>query len=157
MSEWDTSQRELDDLNDFLESGGIPSAAFENIGDSWRGQVIRAAKVQSRDFETGELQTWDDGSPKYQLNIDIQTDVRDPEINGDDGVRRLYVRGNLLQATRQALRAKSAKLLPGGFIEATYTADGTASKRGFQPPKMYTATWEPGTLPQGLSADDLTD
>lgn len=152
--EWD-ERRDIDDVNDFLESGGIPSAAFENIGDNWHGQVVRAVKVQSRDFETGEPQTWDDGSPKYQLNIDIQTDVRNPDISGDDGIRRLFVRGGMLQAIRQALRGAKARLLPGGYIDVTYTGDGTPTRRGLRPPKIYDAKYEPGDLPKGISADDI--
>ena len=154
MSEWD-DRREFDDVNDFLESGGIPSAAFENIGDNWRGQVVRAVKVQSRDFETGEAQTWDDGSPKYQLNVDIQTDIRNPDISGDDGVRRLFVRGGMLQAIRQALRGAKARLEPGGWLDVTYTGDGTPTRRGLRAPKIYSAKYEPGELPQGISADDI--
>ena len=153
--EWDDRRSSSDDVNDFLESGGIPSAPFENIGDNWRGMVVRAVKVQSRDFETGEAQTWDDGSPKYQLNIDIQTDVRNPDISGDDGVRRLYVRGGMLQAIRQALRGAKARLEPGGLLDVTYKGDGTPTRRGLRPPKIYDAKYEPGTMPAGISADDI--
>lgn len=152
--EW-SDKKDVDDVNDFLEQGGIPGAPFENVGDSWTGQIVRAAKVQSRDFETRELQTWDDGSPKYELQVDIQTDQRNPDISGDDGIRRLYVRSNMLQAIRQALRAKRARLEPGGTVTVTYTGNGTPTRRGAKPPKLYDAEFTPGTVPAGLSADDL--
>lgn len=152
--EWE-DRRAVDDVNDFLESGGIPGAGFDNIGDSWTGQIVRAAKVQSRDFETREAQTWDDGSPKYELQIDIQTDVRSPDVAGDDGIRRLYVRSNMLQAIRSALRTTKARLEPGGHLTVTYVADGQASRRGLRAPKLYDAKYEPGTLPKGISADDI--
>lgn len=152
--EWD-NRRDVDDVNDFLESGGIPGAGFDEVGDSWTGQVVRAAKVQSRDFETRELQTWEDGSPKYELQIDIQTEVRSPDIAGDDGVRRLYVRSNMLQAIRSALRAEKARLQPGGYLTVTYVNEGTPTRRGARPPKLYTAKYEPGELPKGISADEI--
>lgn len=152
--EWE-DRREIDSVNDFLESGGIPGAGFDTIGDSWTGQVVRAAKVQSRDFETREAQTWDDGSPKYELQVDIQTDVRSPDIAGDDGIRRLYVRSNMLQAIRSALRAKKARLEPGGYLTVTYVNDGQSSRRGLRPPKLYSADYEPGELPKGISADEI--
>jgi hypothetical protein len=153
--EWD-DRRDIDDVNDFLESGGIPGASFENIGDNWHGQIVRAKKVQSRDFETREAKTWDDGSPMHELQIDLQTDVRSPDISGDDGVRRLFCRGGMLQAVRQALRASKERLQPGGWLDVTYTGDGTATRRGLRPPKIYSAKYEPGQLAAGISADDLT-
>lgn len=153
--EWSEPRGVGDDVNDFLESGGIPGASFENVGDSWRGQVVRAKKVQSRDFETREAQTWDDGTPKFELQIDIQTDVRNPDISGDDGIRRLFVRSNMLQAVRSALRTANQRLQPGGWLEVTHTGLGTPTRRGLKAPKLYTATYEQGQLAAGLSADDI--
>jgi len=153
--EWAEPQGIGDDVNDFLESGGIPGAPVENIGDSWTGQVVRAKKVQSRDFETREAKTWDDGTPMFELQIDIQTDVRNPDISGDDGIRRLFVRGGMLQAVRQALRASNERLKTGGWITVTHTGLGTPTRRGLKPPKLYSATYKPGELAAGLSADDI--
>lgn len=154
MSEWDDP---VGNVNDFLESGGIPSAGFENIGDYWSGQIVRMEKLQQRDFETGEAQTWDDGSPKFMLHIDIQTEVRNPDIMGDDGIRRLFVRGNMLSAVRGAMRAANAKLLPGGTLRVEYARNGDQKKKGFQPAKLYTAIYAPPTRDtlQSVSVDDL--
>lgn len=145
-----------DDINDFLESGGIPSAKFDKIGDTYEGTVIRMEKLQQRDFETGEPQTWDDGSPKNMLHVDIQTDIRDPEIAGDDGIRRLYVRGNMIQAVRSAMRAAQSRIYSGGHLRVTYVRDGDRQSRGRQPAKLYEAVYTPGTRKlTSVSADDL--
>jgi len=145
-----------DDVNDFLEGGGIPSAAFDDIGDSWAGTILRLEKQQGRDLETKELQVWDDGSPKYIILIDIQTNVNNPDIPGDDGVRRLWVRGNMLTAIRSAMRATNAKLRVGGHLTVSYIRNGEQKKRGLNPPKLYEATYVASTKPMtSLSADDL--
>lgn len=148
---------DIDDVNDFLESGGIPSAAFDNIGDSWEGTITRLEKQQGRDLETKEPQTWDDGSPKYIILIDIQTNVRNPDIAGDDGTRRLWVRGNMLTAIRAAMRsAGGAKLRPGGHLKVTYVRNGDQQRRGLNPPKLYEAEYTPSERAMtSLSADDL--
>lgn len=145
-----------DDVNDFLEGGGIPSAPFDNIGDHWEGTIVRLEKQQGRDLETKELQTWDDGSPKYIILIDIQTNVRNPDIAGDDGVRRLWVRGNMLTAIRGAMRKTNAKLRTGGWLGVTYIREGEKKQRGLNAPKLYEAEYVPSEKPAvSLSADDL--
>jgi hypothetical protein len=147
---------EWDDVNDFLESGGIPSAGFDTIGASWTGTIVRMEKLQSRDFETGEAQTWDDGAPKYMIHVDIQTQVRNPDIAGDDGVRRLFVRGNMMSALRGAMRATGSRLLPGGTLTVSYVRDGDQKKRGFNPAKLYEAKYEPPVAGlASIGVDDL--
>jgi hypothetical protein len=146
---------EWDDVNDFLESGGIPSASFENIGASWTGKIVRMEKLQARDFETGEAQTWDDGSPKYIIHIDLQTQVRNPDIAGDDGVRRLFVRGNMMSAVRSAMRATGARLETGGQLTVTYVRDGDQKRKGYNPAKLYEAKYEPAV--PGLSSVGVDD
>jgi len=144
------------EVNDFLESGGIPSAAFDEIGDFWEGSIVRLEKQQGRDFETGEPQTWDDGSPKYIVLIDIQTNVRNPDIPGDDGVRRLFVRGNMLTAVRAAMRKSQARLRTGGHLKVAYIRNGDQPKRGMNPPKLYEAEYTASERPvSSISADDL--
>jgi hypothetical protein len=145
-----------DDVNDFLEGGGIPSAPFDNIGDSWEGTIVRLEKQQGRDLETKELQTWDDGSPKYIILIDIQTNVRNPDIAGDDGVRRLWVRGNMLTAIRSAMRVTQSKLRTGGWLKVTFIREGEKKQRGLNAPKLYEAEYKPSDRPMtSISADDL--
>lgn len=155
--EWSDRPRSVEDeVNDFMEGGGIPSAPFDNIGDSWEGTIVRLEKQQGRDLETKELQTWDDGSPKYIILIDIQTNVRNPDIPGDDGIRRLWVRGNMLTAIRSAMRVTQSKLRTGGHLKVAYVRNGEQKQRGLNPPKLYEAEYTPSERPAAvLSADDL--
>jgi hypothetical protein len=143
---------DVDDINDFL-SGGVPGAGFDAIGDKWVGIVVDFEKVQQTDYDTGVPVTWDDGTPKMMLHVDIQTDVRDEEIVGDDGVRRLYVRGNMLTKFKSALRAAKMRMDRGVEVTVAYIADGDPPKKGMNPPKLYDVVVAPG--PTGVSADDL--
>lgn len=151
MSEY-TDDALFSDVDDFLE-GGAPGASFDEIGDSWEGTVTFFEKVQQTDYDTGAPVTWDDGNPKFMLHVDIQTDVRDDDIAGDDGIRRLYVRGNMLTNFRKALRTSKLRLREGVFVKVTYTANGEPPKKGMNPPKLYDV--EVGPPAEGLSADDL--
>lgn len=131
--------------NDFLMGGGTISAKFPEIGTTVTGRIAREPEVQQqRDYATGELKFWDDGKPMQQLQVVLATDERDPEVADDNGERALYIKGNLLKAVREAVRKAGAKGLDvGGTLTVTYSGDGEVSKRGFNPPKLYTAVYAP--------------
>lgn len=131
--------------NEFLLGGGATSAKFPTVGSSVTGRIVREPEVQQqRDFQTGELKTWNDGKPMQQLQVVLATDERDPEVADDDGERAVYVKGNLLKAVREAIRKAGAKGLDvGGTLTVTYSGDGEVTKRGFNPPKLYTASYVP--------------
>ncbi len=135
----------MSDPNAFLMSGGTTSAKFDTIGTTVAGKITRQPEVQQqRDFTTGEPKTWDDGKPMMQLVVALATSERDPQIPDDDGERNIYVKANLLKAVREAVRKSGASGLEvGGTLSITYTADGEAKKRGFNPPKIYSATYAP--------------
>lgn len=127
----------MSDSDDFF-SGGSPSAKFPTVGTVLDGTITRVGeKMQQRDFTTSEPKTYSDGQPMWQLPIDVQTAERDPQIEGDDGVRTLYVKGQMKKAMVKALRAAGqAGPRVGGRIRVTYVGDdqppggrGIASKR----------------------------
>lgn len=122
-----------------LLAGGTPSAKFPEVGTTHTGTVIEAEPVQARDFDSGELKTWDDGKPMMQIRVTIQTAERDPEITDDDGVRGVYIKawGDQLKALKKAIReAGDDDVRPGGTFTATYVGDGEKPKRGYAP-KLY--------------------
>lgn len=134
------------DANSFLMGGGTASAKFEHIGSSITGRIARAPEVrQQTDLTTGEPSTWPSGEPKMQLVIALQTDQRDPETPDDDGIRAVYVKGkSLTEAVRSAVKKAGAKGIEvGGTLTVTYVSDGEVTKRGFNPPKLYSATYAP--------------
>jgi hypothetical protein len=129
--------------DDFF-AGGLPSAKFDVQGKVIGGRITRVGDpMQQRDMATGQPQTWDDGKPKLQLPIDVQTDERDPEVPGDTGQRTIYVKGDLKRAITEALRKAGVQGAPkvGGVLEVAWTGIEAAKTRGFNDKKLYSARY----------------
>lgn len=134
----------LDSINDDLTGSRSPAAKFAEPGDIVKGKLIGASKQQEREYETSELVTWPDGSPKFEYLIEIETE--------DDGPQTIYARNQLWTTIRDAVQASDAGVLEaGGTLAVKFTALGEPSKKGFHPPKLYSAKWEP----PALLADDF--
>ncbi|MFJ1510932.1 hypothetical protein [Cellulosimicrobium funkei] len=112
-----------------MGGGGAPSAKFANPGDSIRGRIVAPPQAyQERDYDRnnpggGDLKFYPSGDPIMSLYVDVQTDLHDPSIQDDDGVRRVYVEGRYLKAdVRDAVRTAGAPGLEvGGVLELTFT------------------------------------
>lgn len=133
------------EAQDFLMGGGVPSAfkKDDGIGVTKGGQLTEQPEVkQQTDFDTGELLFWDDGSPRKQLVVTVQTTERDPMEADDTGLRRFYVKGNLQRAVRDAVRASGAKGLEvGGTLQVTRSGREEPKKRGMDGAWIYTAQY----------------
>lgn len=141
-----------DDANALIMGeGGAPTAKFGHVGDTHRGRIVEMTTRQQKSIK-GELLTWDDGSPKMMAVLTIQTDERDPSIEDDDGKRRLFVKGDMVRAVREAVRGAGRKMVElGGEVAVQYTGDGQARGVGYNPPKLYRA----GYKPPAVAVDDL--
>lgn len=141
------------DANDLLMGGGAPSAKFPTIGTTVVGTITEKPEVQQvRDFSTGEPQFWSDGKPKQQIVVTLATEERDPQISDDNGDRRVFIKGAMVKAVREAVkRSGSRGLEVGGRLEVTYTGDGER-KGNLNPPKLYSAVYTP---PAAASVDDV--
>ena len=130
---------------DFLMSAGVPTASFNGpIGTTHRGEILAMEKRQQRDLDTNEPAFWEDGQPKWEIVFTIDTGVIDPSIENDDGVRKLYAKGQMLNAIRSAVKASGYRGdMVGGTLAVKYAADGPQKKRGFNPPKQYRAKFDP--------------
>ncbi|QYC55142.1 hypothetical protein SEA_BOILGATE_62 [Mycobacterium phage Boilgate] len=133
-----------DDVTGFFNSG-VPSAKFKNQGDTVGGRIVEEPRLeQQRDYDTGAPLTYDDGNPRMQLVITLQTDLRDPAVPNDDGQRRLYVKGAMKAAIGQALRVAGVKKPEvGGDLHVTYTHDGEQKNPRLSPPKQFSAVYTP--------------
>jgi hypothetical protein len=144
-----------DDLDDLFSGGGAPAVKFPTVGSSITGTITALEVRDSKDFDTGEVLTWEDGTPRKELVLTISTSLRDASIEDDDGTRRIFAKGNMFTAVRDSVRkAKAKKPEVGGRITVTYSADGEAKKRGYNPPKLYTAVYEP---PSGVQVEAMFD
>lgn len=135
--------------DEFLFGGGGKSASFENIGDTVTGTIVSTEVQQQTDISDGKPLTWDNGDPRMQLVVRLQTTARDDD--DDDGIRAVYVRGSkragsrsLHDAVASAVRASGAKgLEAGGTLTVTHTGTEPSATRGFNPRKLYSATYKP--------------
>lgn len=139
------------DPNDFLLSGGIPACKFPTIGTTVKGTVQNSEVVQQTDFATSKPKFYDDGNPMMQVVITLATDEHDPQVDNDDGQRKLYVKGQMRQAVAEALRKAGAKLEKGGMLAVQYVEDKPSETRGFNPTKVYRAQYAP---PAQTAAND---
>lgn len=129
----------------FLMSGGGHSAKFPTIGTTVTGVISTPPEVQQqRDPKDGKPKFWDDGKPMLQLKVALSTFERDPADPDDDGTRNLYVKGQMQQAIKDAVKAAGAgRLDVGGTLTVTYIADGEKKNVTFNAPKVYAAVYAP--------------
>lgn len=135
----------MPDGNDLLMGNGFPALKFPTPGTSATGRVVGQPRSQQQhDFATKKPVFWEDGRPKMQVVINLQTDLRDPSVPFDSGMRSLYVKGkNQTAAVRAAVRESgAAKVAEGGTLTITYTGDGQPSGTG-KPPKEWAARYVP--------------
>jgi len=135
-----------DTVNDFLMGGGgAPTATFKDapIGRKYVGKIIDSEVTQQTEMKTGEPKFWKDGNPMMQAVITIQTDERNLDIEDDDGQRRLFVKGEMQKAVRDAIKESGAKGLEvGGMLAVAYIGDGEPPERGLNAPKLYKAQYK---------------
>lgn len=81
--------------------GGGKYLKWEQPGTAYTGTIADVALRQARKYESTELDFWDDGTPKMQVVLTLDTDYRDPEVEDDDGSRQLTI--NLWSGQKKAL------------------------------------------------------
>jgi hypothetical protein len=142
------------DPNAWLMGTGGRSAKFEKEGDIVVGFIQHTEVRQQIDLDTSKPAFWDDGNPKMQLVVTLETELR--EDDDDDGLRNLYVRGQLQKAVADAVRRAGARgLAPGGKLGVKWVSTAEPKKRGHNGAKQYTAKYEPPTQPvDGFPTDD---
>ncbi|MGH9001907.1 MAG: hypothetical protein ACRDYV_02145 [Acidimicrobiia bacterium] len=145
----------MTDPNAFLMASGVKSFKFDATGATVKGTIVSLDMQQQQDIKTKAPLTWPDGNPKMQLRIILDTGV--VEDTDDDGHRAIFVRGNMQQAVRDAIKkAEADRIEVGGTLAVKYERDGAKTNPAFDPPKEYRAAYEPPkTSPQAIDADDL--
>ena len=143
----------MSDANDFLFGGGGGAAKFEEVGDTVEGEITDVKVTQQTSMEDNTPLTWPDGSPRKQLVITLQTDLRDND--DDDGIRRVYAKGgnyeaasgtgtSMKDAVAEAVKKAGAKSIEtGGRLKIGHSGIGKKTNRGFSAPKLYRAVYEP--------------
>lgn len=136
----------LGTVDDFF-AGGAKSFKFENQNDTVIGVITDQFVSQQSDFKTKELLYNKDNSPRNQLVVTLQTQLRDPQLQNDDGKRSVYVKSGLRQAVGVAVRATGrSKLENGGVLKIVLT--GFENTGQGSPKKLYVATYAPPASPE---------
>lgn len=147
----------MSDPNDFLMSSGTRSFKFDTVDATAKGTIVTLDMQQQRDYKTGQPKWWDDqkSQPMMQLRIVLATDERDGD--DDNGHRAIYVKGNMQQAVRDAIKAAGAeKIEEGGTLAVQYYGNGTTTDPKMNPPKLYKAQYKPPSVtPAAVAVDDL--
>lgn len=104
-------------INDLLQGGGKSYSWDEApLNTVHRLTVTAAKKVQQTDYVTKKPKFYDDGNPMMQIAVTGDTEERDPEIPGDEGVRVEYFYGQKLSMLREVLQKQRVTLAVGGKL-----------------------------------------
>ena len=140
---------QLSSLGDLL-AGNSAKAYFganSQPGDTVTGVIEKIETTQVNDFQTKQPAFWNDGRPKEQIHVIIQTQLRDPSVDDDDGRRSLWVKGwgIQLKAFRDACRQAGVKIpKPGDTITERFVGFGQRGDAP-QPPKVFEFHIEPAS------------
>lgn len=120
---------------------------------------------------TGEIERWPDGRAKEQLIVTLLCDGRGGAVDerrtsgqpNDDGRRRLYVKGYMVAAVREALQATSAPgIRQGGELYVAWVDEKPSGTKGNDPARVWAAKYVPPTIalpagaPQGQPQQGLS-
>lgn len=125
---------------DSLLGPPVPSVSFPAIGAAIDGTIIDVATGDQRD-PNGDVRRFANGEVRRQVILTLDTKLRDDE--DDDGRRRLFVKGQMMKAFREAIKKADAPgPRPGGRVKVTYSADGDQATPGLSKPKVFTVTYK---------------
>ena len=117
--------------------------------------TIEAAQLSQQTDMDGKPKTWDDGNPRMQVVVTLSTDERDSSLDDDDGTRRVFIKGQMLTALKDALKKAGARNLDvGGTLAVKYVEDGQPTKAGFNAPKVYVCQYKAPAV-SALDVEDL--
>lgn len=145
---------QLSSLGDLL-AGNSAKAYFDansQPGDTVTGVIEKIETTQVNDFQTKQPAFWNDGRPKEQIHVIIQTQLCDPSVEEDDGRRSLWVKGwgIQLKAFRDACRQAGVKTpKPGDTITERFVGLGQRGNAP-QPPKVFEFHIEPASSVNSL-------
>jgi hypothetical protein len=147
-----------DNADDFInESGGYPTVKFDAEGAILVADLVEPRVGVQRKFGTTEAATWEDGTPKKQLVLDVKVDrakSNDISIGKEDDtdVGTVYCKHELKKEIARACDEAGLKLSQVGRIVIRRLEDGPPPKPGFHPTQMFKAKVERAV---NTSADDL--
>jgi hypothetical protein len=121
------------------------AAKFEQFGDKHAGRIVAIDQRQQTDPKTGQVKTFNDGSPQMQWVITLEEAGQAVALFAKGG-RFTPAKGtgeSMLSAIGTAVRtAGAASLDVGGQLAVAFTGESEA-KPGLNPAKLYAAQYQP--------------
>ncbi len=145
-----------------VATGGAPSVSFTEFGQTITYALVDAERIQSRDYETGQPKTWNDGSPRMESAITgivvsgtaqvVAKDAQGEPVMGPDGKRtyrpvqpgetvRLYYKGDVEKAWFGAVAGKSVSV--GMLVTDTHDAVKPPKNPQYSPTKLHSISLAP--------------
>lgn len=114
------------------------------------GKVIDKKITNQTKMGTNEVIPWPDGSPRKQMELTLQTAERaDPQ---DDGQRRLFIKGDLPRATREAMKPYGKHDIEiGAWFYAAWVDEKPSKQAGYNPQKIFNAVYAPPGAPDPMA------
>lgn len=107
------------ELHDFFAGGGGPKGiSWKNarIGDEVRG-IIFDIELRDKLDKDNKVELNAYGKPKKVLILHLITEMRDPEIEDDNGARRAFLQGNAQWEFKQFLKSAGiTEPIKGGYF-----------------------------------------
>lgn len=133
-----------------MSATGAPVAKFPEVGAVVKGKVLSVEENQQTDYDTGEPIVYkDSGKPAMQYVFTLQTDQHDPAIDGDDGQRRVFAKGQMrAEIVRAVKEAQKTGSVVGGTLTVKFSEEKPSvlkNGRPGNPQKIYKARFEPAT------------
>jgi DNA-binding CsgD family transcriptional regulator len=154
MSEY--NETNLPDVDGLLAGSSVPTLSFKDtaVGEGYEGTVVGARTVQVRNYEDPtKLEFWDDGKPKLQIEVTLQTGYADTTDPDDTGERRVYLFGQKLKAAQDEFRKKGLKKLEvGSHFKITLVGTKPSSNKRYNDVKLYSIEIEPATSNAAVDA-----
>jgi len=145
-------------VDDLLEGSGKPYIKMTRPGSKLVGELVDARVGIERDYDTGQTVTWDDGTPKDQLVVDVQIDwAKSVDITtGKDGERAevgtLYCKFLQQRAFSDACKVAEVKLSQVGPLALLRLEDGTPRNHKHKPPQQFAAEVAKRTAQPGVDS-----
>lgn len=139
--------------------GGAAAISFDDKkgyvkGTPRGGQVLSKTISNQTKMGTGEVLTWNDGTPRKQMVVTVQTAERvDPN---DNGQRQLFIKGDMPRAVREAFQAAGANDVEvGGWLYVAWVDEKAARQAGYNPQKLFKAVYAKPGSPDPLAGQHV--
>lgn len=143
------------ELEDDHTGPALPSLKIPEVGDTITGVIVDTNTIDVRNFDTGEIETFDDGNPKKQKVVTVIVQSAEggakARLDGDDlappvgELATIFTGYAGFYAYREGVQALGRAVRVGDLLTWSTDEEKPPKKKGFNPFKVrsYTFTDNP--------------